>query len=224
MGNGKNAPVGLWTFWYDHSPRDQNKKMQVAYDAQGNAVPGSLKQWNENKPGCQYVLQNALPTVTNKLTCQFCMGSSRALIPVDLPTEALGLVFKIDVRDEKEGVVTFKNVVGFVAGVSGGPVTALAAAASAWSNANKPPVSSTNCQYFITSDGAAARRWYQSKGSAFPAATTVLHAPVGNPTNETRPIELHTPYRQVYVCVQNNNNQASANATVSVMALVQSCP
>jgi hypothetical protein len=100
----------------------------------------------------------------------------------------------------------------------------LAAAASAWSNANKPPVSSTNCRYFITSDGAAARRWYQSKGTEFPAAATVLHAPVGNPTNETRPIELRTPYRQAYVCVQNNNAQASANATVSVMALVQALP
>ncbi|AMR28923.1 hypothetical protein A0257_18675 [Hymenobacter psoromatis] len=222
--NGKYIPVGFWTLWYDRTPRDENKKKIVAYDAQGQPIPGSLKQWKENKPGCDYVLDTALPSVTDKLTCQFCTGSSRAVVPVDLPEDALGIVFKIDIRDESQGSVTFKSVAGMALAFSGGgPIAALTSAASSWGNANSPPTSSTKCVYFLTTDEAAAQRWFQSKGLAVPASQTMLHAPLGNPTSESRPIMLTVPLRRFYVCVQNNNNQAAATSTVSVMAMRQPC-
>jgi hypothetical protein len=222
---GKEQPVGPWLFYYDHAPSAANKRLQVEYDAQGQVIAGTTQQWKEVKPGCKYVLDNALPTATSKLTCQFCTGTSRTIFPVELPVDALGIVVKFDIRDEEQGVISFQNVAKIAASFStGGPVAALTAYAAAWRSTGTTPTSSTKCTYFITTDEDAAQRWFDSKGVEVPAASTLFYAPQGNVTNETRPLPLNSPLRKLYLCVQNNNVHTDASTTVSVASMRQPCP
>jgi hypothetical protein len=223
--DGEEKPIGPWTFWYDHAPSAANKRLQVEYDAQGQAIASTRQQWQEIKPGCKYILENVLPTATSKLTCQYCSGSSRAIFPVDVPADALGIVFKFDIRDESEGVVSFQNIAGIAAAFTvGGPLAALSSYANAWRSTGATPTISTRCSYFITTDGEAAQQWYASKGTHLPDPTTIFYAPTGNITNETRPLPLSSPLRQLYVCVQNNNVHTDALTTVSIAAMRQHCP
>ncbi|MVN79272.1 hypothetical protein GO988_23310 [Hymenobacter sp. HMF4947] len=222
---GEEKPVGPWTFWYDHAPSVSNKRLQVAYDAEGQAIAGTLQQWPEAQPSCKYVLENVLPMATSKLTCQFCPGTSRAIFPLDLPADALGIIFKFDIRDEAEGVVSFQNVAGVaVAFTVGGPMAALSSYANAWRSTGATPTISTKCTYFLTTDKEAAQQWYASKGTILPAATAIFYAPEGNFTNETRPLPLPSPLRNLYLCVQNNNVHTDALATISIAAMRQPCP
>lgn len=223
--DGEEKPIGPWTFWYDHAPSAANKRLQVEYDAQGQEIASTLQQWKEIKLGCKYTLENVLPTATGKLTCQYCTGSSRAIFPVDLPADALGIVFKFDIRDESEGVVSFQNAAGIAASFTmGGPLAALSSYANAWRSTGATPTISTKCNYFITTDGEAAQQWYASKGTLLPDPTTIFYAPNGNLTNETRPLPLSGPLRKLYVCVQNNNVHTDALTTVSIAAMRQPCP
>lgn len=177
------------------------------------------------RPECRYVLDNALPTSTNKLTCQFCPGSSRVVVPVDLPADALGIVVKFDIRDEAQGIASFQNIAAIAASFTvGGPTAALNAYAAAWRNSNNPPAISTRCTYFITTDGTAAQRWYDSQGREVPEPAALFYVPSGNVTNETRPLPLAIPVRQLYLCVQNDNVHTDAATTISVAAMRQRCP
>jgi hypothetical protein len=221
---GREKLVGRWTYWYDQVPKESNKEREVTYDVQGKPVPGTEKRYQEKKPGCKYVTEEALPTAQNKLTCQTCFGSSRTVVPVDLPAETLGMVVKMDIRDGQAGAVSFSNITGMgLSYMTGGTSTALMAIAKAWTTNSAPSTAGTNCYYYITTDGAAAYKWHSSKGKIFPGKETIIYGATDNPNNETRPLALASPVRRVYICVENQNVQADATLTLSVAAMHQAC-
>lgn len=41
---GEELPVGPWVYWYDHAPRETNKRLQATYDAQGQLLAGTVQQ------------------------------------------------------------------------------------------------------------------------------------------------------------------------------------
>lgn len=220
----QDKPVGKWTYWYDHSPRDENKQFEIEYDAEGDPIGGTKRRYEEKRPGCNYIVEDALPLVQNKLTCQMCLGSSRTIVSVDLPRSALGIIVKMEMRDGKAGPVTFSNVAGLALAYStGGTSAALGAAAKAWITTSPPPTVGTKCYYFVTGDEQAARKWYGSKGIAKPTEETMLYSSYDNPNSETRPITLGMPLRRIFVCVENSNVQTDATLNISVAAMRQPC-
>lgn len=222
--NGVEKQVGRWVFWYDYSPQASNVERELFFDAQGRVVPGTEKRYAEKRPGCKYVPGDALPSVQNKLTCHSCFGSSRTVVPVDLQPGVLGVVIIMDIRDGKASPITFENVGKAVVSYSErGVPGALASIAASVITSQKQPSVGTDCYYFVTSDGAAAQNWYNTKGAVFPAPATILYVSKDNPNSEKRPLELMAPLRRLFICVENQNVYTDATLTIAVKDMRQEC-
>jgi hypothetical protein len=222
--NGVERQVGRWVFWYDHSPQASNVEREIIYDVQGKVVLNSEKQYAEKRVGCNSIVEDALPSGQNKLTCHSCFGSSRTMVPVRLHAGASGIIVKMDIRDGKASPVTFTNVEkAVVAYAEGGAPKATASVIAAWLTSENQPSVGTNSYYFITTDGVAAQKWYASKGTVYPSPATVIYKSLDNPNSEMRLIELPKYMNQVFVCVENTNVYTDATLTLAVKDLRQEC-
>lgn len=222
--SGRDKLVGRWTYWYDYAPKENNKEREIIYDALGNPVPGTEKRYAEKKPGCNYAMEESLPTAQNKLTCQTCFGSSRTVVPVDLPDETVGIVVKMDIRDGDAGPVTFSNITSLgMSYMTGGVSDVLKKVASSWTTNTPPPAVATNCFYYVTTDEVSAQNWYNTKGKTVSNRAATIYSSINNPSNESRPIQLMNPIKRIFICVENINFRTDAMLTLSVAAMHQAC-
>jgi hypothetical protein len=143
---------------------------------------------------------------------------------VDIPAGTVGVVYKLDVRDEGQPPVSWSTALAMAAVVGSGGSAApalLGTAASALTRQGNsaPPTVSTKCHWYVTLDPAAANQFMATKGTI----TSACLRAAANTPKETRPITLPPGTRQLFVCVNNDNYTTDATATLSVSALVQAC-
>jgi hypothetical protein len=175
---------------------------------------------------CASKMVEALPLSNATIHCSNCMHSSRKVFTVDIPDGTVGIVYKLDVRDEGQPPVSWSTAlaVAAVAGSGGAAVPALlgtAASALVKQGNNAPPTVSTKCHWYIMPDEDAAQQFLDTKGTISPDKLC-LRAALNTP-QETRPITLPPGTRRLFVCVNNDNYTTDATATLSVSALVQAC-
>jgi hypothetical protein len=163
---------------------------------------------------------------TATLHCSNCMHTSRKVFTVDIPAGTVGIVYKLDVRDEGQPPISWSTALAVAAVAGSGGVAAPALLGTAATALNKqgnnaPPTVSTKCHWYITPDAASAQQFLDTKGT-ITNENTCLRAALNTP-QETRPIALPAGIRRLYVCVNNDNYTTDATATLSVSALVQAC-
>jgi hypothetical protein len=215
-------PTGLCTGWHENG--------QLSF--RGTYVNGQkqadFKSWREDgrEIRCRSVMQDALPLSTAAIHCSNCMHSSRKVFTVDIPEGTVGIVYKLDVRDEGQPPVSWSTALALagVVGTGGAAAPALlstAASALLKQGNGAAPTVSTKCHWYITADPAAAEQFMATKGN-ITNVNACLRAAANTP-QETRPITLPPGTRQLFVCVNNDNYTTDATATLSVSALVQAC-
>lgn len=222
VSEGPDKPVGLCCGWHENG--------QVSF--RGTYVNGAkqadFRSWRPDgrEITCASRLVEALPLSNATIHCSNCMNSSRNVFTVDIPDGTVGIVYKLDVRDEGQPPVSWSTALAMAAVVGSGGAAApalLGTAASALSRQgnNAPPTVSTKCHWYITPDPAAADEFLATKGTITNVQACLRAA--SNTPQETRPIALPAGTRQLFVCVNNDNYTTDATATLSVTALVQGC-
>ncbi len=214
--------VGLCSGWHE------NGQLSFRGTYVNGQKQGDFKSWRENgrEIKCTSTIQDALPLSNAAIHCSNCIHSSRKVFTVDIPVGTVGIVYKLDVRDEGQPPVSWSTALAVAAVVGSGGTAApalLGTAASALvkQGNNAPPTVSTKCHWYITPDPAAAQQFLDTKGT-IADANVCLRAAVNTP-QETRPITLPPGISRLFVCVNNDNYTTDATATLSVSALVQSC-
>jgi hypothetical protein len=217
-----DKPTGLCCAWHENG--------QVSF--RGTYVNGvqqaDFRSWHDDgrEIKCASVMQDALPLSNATIHCSNCMHTSRKVFTVDLPVGTVGIVYKLDVRDEGQPPISWSTAlaVAAVAGSGGAAAPALlstAAAALTKQGNNAPPTVSTKCHWYITPDENAAQQFLDTKGTI--SRDKLCLRAAENTPQETRPMALPAGTRRLYVCVNNDNYTTDATATLSVSALVQDC-
>ena len=137
-----------------------------------NGVQADFRSWHEDgrEIKCTSVLQDALPLSTASLHCSNCMHTSRKVFTVDLPVGTVGIIYKLDVRDEGQPPISWSTALAVAAVASSGGTAAptlLSTAATALTKQgnNAPPTVSTKCHWYITPDERAAQQFLATKGT-----------------------------------------------------------
>ncbi|TYZ07208.1 hypothetical protein FY528_15435 [Hymenobacter lutimineralis] len=217
-----DKPTGLCCGWHENG--------QVSF--RGTYVNGvqqaDFRSWHDDgrEIKCASQLQDALPLSNATIHCSNCMHTSRKVFTVDLPVGTVGIVYKLDVRDEGQPPISWSTAlaVAAVAGSGGAAAPALlstAATALTKQGNNAPPTVSTKCHWYITPDESAAQQFLATKGTI--TRDKMCFRAAENTPQETRPLALPAGTRRLYVCVNNDNYTTDATATLSVTALVQTC-
>jgi hypothetical protein len=211
---------GLCTGWFENGRvhfRGTYVQGQPQADFQRWAADGHLVK-------CRYTYHDALPVSKGKLHSQYNNGSSRQVFPVDLPLNTVGVVYRLDIRDEGQPV-TWSTVLALGAAYANPSATMfslLTSGSRALASQAVPPVTgaSTQCHWYIVPDQEAAQEFIQTKGRI---TNKPCYRQATNVTAETRELKVTPGTRRLYICVNNNNSMTAATATVSVSALVEKC-
>lgn len=219
---GPDKPTGICCGWH------QNGQPSFRGTYVNGQQQADYQSWREDgrEIKCRSAMQDALPLSNATLHCSNCMYVSRKVFTVDIPDGTVGIVYKLDVRDEGQPPVSWSTALAVAAVVGSGGTAApalLGTAATALTRQGNaaPPMVSTKCHWYITPDAAAAQQFLDTKGT-IADPQVCLRAAVNTP-QETRPIALPPGTRQLFVCVNNDNYTTDATATLSVTALVQAC-
>lgn len=222
LSEAPDVPQGLCTGWYESG------KLHFRGTYAGGQQQADFRQWHENgkEVKCTFVYNDALPLSKAKLHSYYNDGSSRKVFVVDLPIDTKGVVYKLDIRDEGEPPVSWATGLALAAAVTN-PALGATALLSAGSNAlskqgsNASPITSTKCHWYITDNAATAKEFLTTKGKISNEET--CYKSTRNITQETREISVSPGTRQLFFCVNNDNQTTAATATLSVSALVQRC-
>lgn len=222
VSEAPDKPSGLCTGWHENGQ----------LSSKGTYVNGvqqsDYRSWHDDgrEIKCKSVMQDALPLSTASIHCSNCMHISRKVFVVDIPEGTVGIVYKLDVRDEGQPPVSWSTALALAGVVGTGGVGATALLSTAASALTKQgntaaPTVSTKCHWYITPDEASAQQFLDTKGYITNVKNCLRVA--SNTPQETRPIALPAGIRRLYVCVNNDNYTTDATAMLSVTALVQSC-
>lgn len=222
LSESPDVPSGLCTGWYE------NGKMSFFGTFVNGQRQADFKSWGETgkEVKCRYVTQDALPFSRATIHCSTCMDLSRKVFEVDVPVGTVGIVYKLDVRDEDQQSISWTTALSLAGSLSNpgtAPMALLSFAASALNKQTKGEATTktTKCHWYITADAEAAQQFYDTKGLI--TKPDVCYRAESNTPTETRPLQLAAGTRRIYVCVNNDNIRADAVATLSVTALVQAC-
>ncbi|WP_152559779.1 toxin-antitoxin system YwqK family antitoxin [Hymenobacter sp. IS2118] len=222
LSESPDVPQGLCTGWYE----DGKLNFRGTY-VSGQQQP-DFRQWHEDgrEIKCAFAYQDALALSKAKLHSYYNDGSSRKVFTVDLPINTVGIVYKLDIRDDGEPPVSWATGLALVAAISNpalGATALLSAGSSALTkqNTSPAPATSTKCHWYITDDLEAAKEFMDTKGSI--SRPEVCYKISRNITQETREIKIKEATHRLFFCVNNNNSTTAATATLSVSALVQAC-
>lgn len=217
-----DKPTGLCSGWYENG----QPSMRGTYI--NGVQQADFRSWHDDgrEIKCTAVMQDALPLSTAAIHCSNCVHSSRKVFTVDIPAGTLGIVYKLDVRDEGQPPVSWSTALALagVVGTGGAAAPALlstAASALLKQGNGAAPTVSTKCHWYITPDAVSAQQFLDTKGTI--TNTSACLRAASNTPQETRPIALPAGIRRLFVCVNNDNYTTDATATLSVVALVQSC-
>jgi hypothetical protein len=219
---GPDQPTGLCSGWYE-----SGKLHFKGTFAQGKAGT-DYREWREDGKEIKttYSWREALNTDGVKLHSYYNTGSSRQVIPIDLPEGTVGIVYKFDIRDEDQPPVTWNTAVTLTATLVAAPATAgvsllLSAGAKALSAERQPvaPVT-TKCRFFIVDKEELTVPFveYATKGT-MPAASACYQQGI-NRAQETRELSVPPGTKRLYFAVQNDNQRTSAKLKLTVNALV----
>ncbi|MBC3541390.1 toxin-antitoxin system YwqK family antitoxin [Rufibacter sediminis] len=215
-----DVPTGLCTYWYS------NGKVQSIATYKDGVAQEDMRMWHENgtQVVCKYKFVETLPLTRAKLLPYFDSGSSRTVQTISIPENSYGLVYKLDIRDEGQPPVTWATVATLASiPATLGTSQMLLAGASAMRQAqnSKAPVVSTKCHYFITTSKENAEYFLQTKGSILEKESIVWYA--SNTPQDTRHLAIPKGINTLYFCINNDNYQTSAEATLSVSVLQKQC-
>jgi hypothetical protein len=90
------------------------------------------------------------------------------------------------------------------------------AMSESYANSNSPSVN-TKCHFFINPNFNDAQYFVNSKGT-LPASNYSMGNAMGIPS-ETRSLEIPQGIKRVYFCINNDNSQTAAQATLSIYVL-----
>lgn len=219
-----DQPTGLCTGWYE------NGKLHFKGTfAQGKAG-ADFREWREDGQEIKtsYSWREALSTDGVKLHSYYNTGSSRQVIPIDLPEGTVGIVYKFDIRDEGQPPVTWSTALALTATLAAAPASVgasffLSAGAKALSAERPAAVSvTTKCRFFIVDKQELTQPFvdYATKGTMPPA--NLCYQQGVNRAQETRELSIPPGTKRLYFAVQNDNQRTSAKLKLTVNALVAS--
>ncbi len=215
-----DVPQGLCTGWYESS------RINFLGTYVSGQKQADFKTWAEDGHliTCRYDYKEALPLSTGKLHSYYNSGSSRQVFSVDLPLNTVGVVYRLDIRDEGQPPISWSTAMALGAAYFS-PATTVTGllATGAQSLAQQPvgaPPASTKCHWYIVPDEAAAQQFLDTHGSI---TNQPCYRQGKNICAETREIAVAPGTRRLYVCINNDNETTAATATLSVSALVQTC-
>lgn len=213
--------TGLCTGWYESGQLHFKGTF-----AQG--LPQTdYREWRETGQEIKWVYawREALSIDGVKLHSYFNTGSSRQVIPIDLPAGTVGVVYKFDIRDEDQPPVTWSTAITLAASLAAAPASAgasflLSAGAKAVASESKPVAVTTKCRFFIVDNEQLTVPFvtYATKGT-MPAAAACYQQAI-NRAQETRELIVPAGTRKLYFAVQNDNSRTSARVKLTVSALV----
>ncbi|ALI98919.1 hypothetical protein DC20_07925 [Rufibacter tibetensis] len=220
LSEDPDVPTGLCTYWYPNG-----KVQSIATYKEGEAQE-DLRMWHEDgtKVICKYKFVESLPLTRAKLHSFYNPESSRTVQRVDLPADAYGIVFKIDIRDEGEPPIDWATAATLASvTMTGGTSQILLAGANAMKNPYKSskPVTSTKCHYFITTSLKDAEYFEKTKGEMPKGNACIWKAT--NVPQDSRHLTIPNGARTLYFCINNDNDITSAEATLSVSVLQKQC-
>lgn len=222
LSENPDVLTGICTGWHE-SGQFSFRGTYVNGQAQAD-----FKSWNEagREIKCRYTTRDALPLSRAEIHCSTCMYLSRKVFEVDVPVGTVGIVYKLDVRDEGQPPVSWSTALklaGALTNPATGTMALLSLTASALNSqgSGEAPAKSTKCHWYITADPEAAQQFLDTKGTI--SKPNVCYRAEENTPTETRPLTLAPGTRRLYVCVNNDNIRTDATATLSVTALVQTC-
>jgi hypothetical protein len=91
-----DKPAGLCSSWHE------NGQLNFRGTYINGVQQSDFRSWHDDgrEIKCAAVMQDALPMSTASIHCSNCMHSSRKVFTVDIPAGTVGIVYKLDVRDE----------------------------------------------------------------------------------------------------------------------------
>ncbi|MBW3127200.1 toxin-antitoxin system YwqK family antitoxin [Hymenobacter profundi] len=225
IGEAPDVASGLCAAWYE------NGKPHFTGTYIKGAPQGDYREWREDGREIKVKLkwQEALALSTAKLHSYYNSGSSRVMVPVPLPPGTVGVVYKIDIRDEGQPPITWSTAITLAAAYAAAPVTGgasllLTAGAKALASEAQqtPPEVSTKCRFFVTDDTQLTVPFMApaTKGQMPPVEHCFRSAV--NVTQESRSFAVAPGTSQIFICVQNDNSRTAAKLSISVNALVKS--
>jgi hypothetical protein len=220
LSEAPEVATGLCTFWYESG----KLKARGTY-SQGRRG-SDYQEWQPNGTlvSCRLKAVEALPTETAELHSYLHSGGSQHVFTVNLPPNTSSVVYRFDIRDVGQPLITWNSIKTLASLATLDATTMLTTCLSVMQSETRQlakPTKPTQCHYFITTDPNQANKFLQSKGT-IPATGNNLYANQ-NTMNEIRPINGLAGAQQLYICVNNDNYQAAATATVSATAFVSSC-
>ncbi|MDO7884277.1 toxin-antitoxin system YwqK family antitoxin [Hymenobacter cheonanensis] len=210
---------GVCTSWY------ATGKLQSRGTYLQGKPQADLQRWAEDGHliACRFKYQDALPLSTGKMGEQLSTTRSRQVFIVDLPAETVGIVYRLDIRDDGTPPISWNSAVALGAAYFNPTATLasmLATGTRTLSSASTAPTATTKCHWYIVPDLAAAEEFLQRKGLI---SNKPVYRQASNVCAETRELVLAPGTRRLYLCVNNDNDLTAATATVSVSALVKGC-
>lgn len=221
LSENPDVPNGFCTYWY------LNGKVHSSATFINGEPQDDLQMWNEDgtKITCEYKYVESLPLTKVKLHSQYNTGSSRTVQPVSLPANALGIVYRFDIRDEGQPPVGWTTVAALAtASMTGGTSAMLLAGAKAMatsSTESTSPTVNTKCHFYVTTSLKDVEFFRESKGSIPKENSCIWQG--RNVTQETRHLAIPKGVKAVYFCINNDNYQTSAEATLNVSVLQSQC-
>jgi hypothetical protein len=212
---------GLCQGWYE------NGQLSFRGTFVNGQAQADYRSWHEDgRPiTCAFSTRDALPLINATLGCLNCMASSRKVFTVDLPANTVGIVYKIDLRDEGQPPVSWSTAFSLVATVGTGgaaaPALLTSVASSLASRGSSSATKPTKCHWYITASPVAAQQFMDTKGSI--SLPNACYRSETNVPQVTSPLPIAGGTRRLFVCVNNDNQTTDATATLSVTALVQAC-
>ncbi|SET98220.1 toxin-antitoxin system YwqK family antitoxin [Hymenobacter actinosclerus] len=219
-----DVATGLCTGWYENG--------QLHFKgifAQGQ-TGSDYREWKEDGKEIKltYAWQEVLSTDGVKLHSYYNNGSSRQVIPIDLPEGTVGVVYKFDIRDEDQPPVNWTTAITLTAALASaptglGPALMLSAGAKALSTERQPAAAvATKCRFFIVDNEELTQPFlaYATKGTM--PATAQCYQQAVNRGQETRELLVPAGTKRLYFAAQNDNLRTSAKLKLTVSALVAS--
>jgi hypothetical protein len=136
----------------------------------------------------------------------------------------VGIVYKLDSRDEGQPPVSWATALSLAATVGTGaaaPALLTSVASSLASCSNGSATKSTKCHWYITASPVAVQQVMDSKGII--TLTNSCYRSETNVPQVTSPMTVEGGTRRLFMCVNNDNQTTDATAMLSVTALVQAC-
>lgn len=212
---------GLCQGWYE------NGQLSFRGTFVNGQAQADYRNWHEDgRPiVCSFSTRDALPLINATLSCLNCRSSSRKVFAVELPAGTVGIVYKLDLRDEGQPPVSWSTALSLAATVGTGgaaaPALLTSVASSLASRGSGSATKSTKCHWYITASPVAAQQFMDSKGTI--SLPNSFYRSETNVPQVTSPMPVAGGTRQLFVCVNNDNQTTDATATLSVTALVQAC-